>query len=177
MEAALVRSVGIRMESLRSTPGANTSSVARDPPRSTGVKLSLTLTQSTAMALIDVACTQDRVAISLRLPDRTVVNRENAQANGLDWQEFRYPPDLSGGGPFGAPFAAAFIGSMTLPVDGMHYQIQFPSGVRQAGTYTVEADGRQSTATAEVSMMFVPVESVSQRVTDGFQRLASPTAK
>jgi hypothetical protein len=160
VEAALVRYVGIRMDSLRRTPGVKIASAVKVPPASTGVKLSLVLTQSTEEAEIDIACTGDRVGIRLRLPDGTVISRENAQANGLEWSEFRYPPDASGGDGFDGVFAAGFLELMSLPVNGMHYQIGFPMGVRKAGTYTVEADGRGSGTTAEVSAMFIPIRSV-----------------
>lgn len=127
VEAALVRAVGIRMDSLRSTPGVKIASAVKVPPASTGVKLSLVLTQSTEAAEIDIACTGDRVAIRLLLPDGTVINRENAQASGLEWREFRYPPDISGDG-FDGLFEAGLIERMTMPVNGMHYQIYFPMG-------------------------------------------------
>lgn len=173
--AAFVGAASIVIDSFRSIPGVVLAGTVKVPPGSTGVRLSFLLARSTEDAVIDVASTDDGIAIRLRLPDGTVITKENAKANGLEWLPMRYPPDSSVvGDDLGAPIAAAFVMATMLPVDGMHYGIHFPSGIRQAGTYTVEADGRQNTSTAEVSAMFVPLEKALQQVENGFQRLTSP---
>lgn len=178
VEAAVVRIAGILLDSLQSTPGVKMANVVRVPPGSTGIKLRLALTQSTEESMIDVASTEDSVAIRLRLPDGSIVTQENAKANGLEWEQARYPPNDTGGDdPFGALFAGAYLSAIMLPVDGMHHQIMFPAGIRQAGTYTVEADARRSSATADVSAMFVPLNSASQRIDEGFRRLTAPPVK
>lgn len=171
VEAAFVRIAGIILDSLRGTRGVIIANAVKVPPAAAGVELNLALAQSTEESQIDVASTGDRIAIRLRLPDGTVVTRQNAQANGLEWQQLRYPPDIAGGDAFDTPFVAAFTQATMLPVDGLHYEIRFPAGVRQAGTYTVEADGRQSSTMAEVSAMFVPLVSASHRVDNGIRRL------
>jgi hypothetical protein len=117
VDAPFVRAADVQMDSVRSTPGAIIAFAVKVPP---GSNLNLTLAQSGEEAMLDVAATNDRIAIRLRLPDGTVVTRENAQANGLEWLQARIPGDDSGGDPLGAIFAAAAMSAMMLPEDGTH---------------------------------------------------------
>lgn len=176
VSAKFVRTTGLQSEALRSMPGVVISNTVLVPPASTNRTLSLSLIQSSGEAVLDVASNQNSISVRLRLPDGTVITRENAPANGFRWDQIPYPPDPTGDA-FDAVFVAGILSKIMLPVNGIHSIIDFPNGVPQTGPYILELDGQRLTVTAQVSAMFVPMASVLKESDAGLQRLRSQPQK
>jgi hypothetical protein len=72
------------MDELRETPGATIAGPVRVRARSHGVRVSLAVTQSQEPSTIDIAVTQDGVAIRMLLPDGSVVTPANASEHRIE---------------------------------------------------------------------------------------------
>jgi hypothetical protein len=139
---ALIPIADILFAALRQTPGVKIVSPLKVPPGSQGTKLGLTLTRSAGETVIDVAPTDGREVVRMRLPDGTLVTKENAKEKGIAWDATASPPEDAGGDDFG--FAAMILTAMMLPVEGQHQLISFEQGLPQSGRYTIEVDARLS---------------------------------
>jgi hypothetical protein len=147
------------MPELRAIPGIKITKTVRAPAGSAETRLSLALTAGTEDAVLDVALTDPRVDVSLRYPDGTVVNRQNAKANGVTWEISKWPP-TGFDGDLGDIFGALFQTAMMLLVDGTHHLIFFEGGVRKSGRYTIQVNARGASRVSEVSAMFRPLGSL-----------------
>jgi hypothetical protein len=169
---AYIPITSLLMKLLQDFPGVKITSTVRLAVGSTGTKLSLSLTAGTESAVIDIAPTDPRVSVTLRFPDGTIVNRENAKENGVAWRLSNWPPSGPSGDLFG--FGAAMEGTMMLPVEGVHHQILFEKGVRKTGNYVIQVNASGSDRASEVTAMFLPLESAFKQFGKAFDEIGNP---
>ena len=108
---------------MKQAPGVNVIGPVKVPARSRETKLNLTLAQSKSAVLLDIAPSDARVTISLRLPNGALVTPKNAKEHGIEWHEMKWPPEDQGGDDFG--FGLVIMMSTMLPVEGTHQFITF----------------------------------------------------
>jgi hypothetical protein len=111
---------------------------------------------------LDIVVTDPRVHVSLQYPDGTIVSRQTAETQGIDWQPvIGWPPtSVPGEDPYG--FGVQFMTAMMLPIDGTHHVIRFSNGIPQDGLYRIHLDAADTNTHSKARAMFLPPEAVAE---------------
>jgi hypothetical protein len=167
---ASARHISLRdysMGALRMLPNVRISGSVQLPARSKEGRLEFVLSHAERAAgaeapELDIVVTDPRVRVSLQYPDGTVVSRQTAETQGIDWQQVMgWPPtSVPGEDPYG--LGVLIMTAMMLPIDGTHHVIRFSNGIPQDGVYRIHLDAADSKTHSKARAMFLPAETIAE---------------